>query len=61
MKMFEMFATELFKENIGLRNKVLTMIEKHWSHLRHSLRGDIEIDVFVMNEIFSILEEGDGS
>jgi len=56
MKMYEIFLTEIFKTNQYLRDKLRSMIEKHYPHLRHSLRGEIEVDIFLMNEIFSIIK-----
>ena len=56
MKMYEIFHSELVKDNTDLKEKLHSLIEKHYSHLRHSLRGEIPIDAFLVNEIFKIMD-----
>jgi len=36
--------------------KIGDLVEKHYPHLRHSLRGQIEIDDFMKKEIIKLLD-----
>ena len=57
MKLYEIYKLDIFKGNKKLTNNLNNLIEKYYSHLRHYLRPDIEVDAFLIDKIFDIVIE----
>ncbi len=57
MKMYEIYENDFVKNNPKVKEKLWALIEKHYPHLRHSLRGNIEVDAFLIDKIFKIMED----
>ena len=56
MKMKDVYETDIVKDNEKLRDSLHDLIEKHYPHLRHSLRGEIELDSFLTEELIKVVE-----
>ena len=57
MKMYSIFRADIIDSDFDLRDKIYNLIQKHYPHLRHSLRRDIEVDEFLINEILIVIKK----